>query len=202
MVTLKRMRSIAFGVGCGGGGAQAPTEGRYPRNGIGYGAAAAGQRERKRSGRDLWQVCVPPNLQSVSVQIQAAAMVTVWSRLRRKSQRLQSGGFKLPEPLKCRLPPQWKLYCPQPSAFERVYFSLRQATSGKKEKAPGCSFPLSLLSFSPPNSPQIRLKSSSNFQNKRQTGQIWSCTAKFLVFSFSEVGEEKKADSASEAWFW
>lgn len=60
MVTLKRMRSIAFR----GRRGPAPAEGRYPLNRIGYGAAAAGQ----RSGRDLWQVYFPPTCSLSHVQ--------------------------------------------------------------------------------------------------------------------------------------
>lgn len=60
MVTLKRMRSIAFR----GRRAPAPTQGRYPLNRIGYGTAAEGQ----RSGQDLWQVYFPPTCSLSHIQ--------------------------------------------------------------------------------------------------------------------------------------
>lgn len=68
MVTLKRMRSIVFG---GWGGGQA-TEGRYPRNRIGYGAATAGQRARIKVRTGPVAGLRPSNLQPFSVEIKAS----------------------------------------------------------------------------------------------------------------------------------
>lgn len=59
MVTLKRMRSIAFG----GRRAPAPTEGRYPPNRIAYGAAAAGQRGEETVGTGPAAGSLPSSLQ-------------------------------------------------------------------------------------------------------------------------------------------